>query len=51
MDGEWPIGRAYEEMGASRKFAGWTSLVATIDHLIAAAQPGSGPQNDERLKP
>jgi hypothetical protein len=51
MDGESPIGRAYDERGASREFAGWTSLDATIDHLIAAAQPGSGPHHDERLEP
>jgi hypothetical protein len=50
LDGESPIGRAYDERGASREFAGWTSLVATIDHLIEAARPGPVPRPDERFR-
>jgi hypothetical protein len=47
LDGESPIGRAYDEQGGSRAFAGWTSLVATIDDLLTGAGQGSdnGPSN------
>lgn len=51
LDGKSPIGRAYDEQGAVREFAGWTSLVATIDDLITPASPESGPGIDERFEP
>jgi hypothetical protein len=41
LDGESPVGRAYDDDGTSRDFAGWTSLVATIDVLLTSSQPGS----------
>jgi hypothetical protein len=50
LDGESPIGHAYDDQGSSRPFAGWTSLVATIDDLLTGAHPGSGnPLSDGRF--
>jgi hypothetical protein len=40
LDGELPVGRAYDDQGSIREFAGWTALVATIDDLLTIAQPG-----------
>lgn len=47
LDGESPIGRAYDDRGSIREFAGWMGLVATIDDLLTAAQPRST-SSDER---
>ncbi len=41
LDGESPVGRAYDDQGGTRPFAGWLALVATIDDLLAISQPGS----------
>lgn len=51
LDGESPVGHAYDDQGGRRAFAGWTSLVATIDDLLAGEHRGSGhPQPDERFE-
>ncbi|MBP2368525.1 hypothetical protein [Pseudonocardia parietis] len=43
LDGESPVGRAYDERGGTREFAGWMGLVAVIDDLLGASPPGSTP--------
>jgi hypothetical protein len=42
LDGESPCGRAYDERGSVREFAGWLALVAAIDDLVSIPEPGSG---------
>jgi hypothetical protein len=37
LDGALPIGRAYDDRGSSREFAGWMALVATIDDFLTTA--------------
>ncbi|MGQ0575785.1 MAG: hypothetical protein ACT4RN_16510 [Pseudonocardia sp.] len=49
LDGESPVGCAYDDRGSSRVFAGWVGLVATIDELLRTAPPASTPPSpDER---
>jgi hypothetical protein len=55
LDGESPTGRAYDERGCTREFAGWMALVATIDDFLGTAhtaahttgQPASAPPSSE----
>ncbi|MDN5861762.1 MAG: hypothetical protein L0H84_24440 [Pseudonocardia sp.] len=39
LDGESPVGRAYDDRGGSNEFAGWMGLVAVIDDLMRAWPP------------
>jgi hypothetical protein len=41
FEGQSPVGRAFDDHGDSREFAGWTALVASIDQLLAATRPGA----------
>jgi hypothetical protein len=48
--GDLPIGRAYDDQGSTREFAGWMALVAAIDDLLTITQPGSDLRSpDERF--
>jgi hypothetical protein len=50
--GDLPVGRAYDDRGSTREFAGWMALVATIDGLLSIAQPGADTRSpDERPGP
>ena len=37
LDGDLPTGRASDEQGRVKDFAGWLGLVAAIDELLAPA--------------
>ena len=41
LDGDSPVGRAYDERGSAREFAGWMSLVAAIDDLMTTPPQGA----------
>lgn len=52
LDSGLPVGRAYDARGGVREFAGWISLVATIEHLLAATpSPSAPPTSQERHGP
>jgi hypothetical protein len=42
LDGDLPTGRASDEHGSVKEFAGWLGLVAAIDELLSRpGEPGA----------